>query len=197
MGKLNSIILAMGLLLVACGKWPPIAHSAEDILKISENEPAVRVRGLVDNDIPALKHFKHLKILDFEGGWAVKNAKVTDKGLKLLSELELNELENLTLGFNDDITDDGLEYLVKLKTIKWLGLGHIPHISDVGLLSISSMTGLEGLDLRDCTQITDAGLMELAKLRNIKFLILEGCSKITTTGINALAAKLPEAKIKL
>lgn len=189
------IVTGCLLLLMGCGKWPPIATTAEDIQRIPADEASVRMRALADKDIPALTHFKHLKILDFEGGWAVEDARLTDAGLKTLAGLELHELTNLSLGYNHNITDAGLSYLVPLDSIKWLGLANVPGISDAELTSIAKMTNLEGLDIRGCTRITDAGLGTIASMQYLTVVLLDGCTRVTPAGVAALAEELPQARI--
>ena len=92
-------------------------------------------------------------------------AKITDEGLFTLSRLAPPKLESLALGHNKNITDEGVAHLVKMTSIKWLGLSACPNITDRGLESLSA---LESLDLRGCNGITDKGLVHLAKMQNLK-----------------------------
>lgn len=189
------IVVAIPLLLFGCGKWPPIANSADDIRKMSPSETSIRARGLADVDLPALTHFKHLQQLDFDGGWGVQEAKITDQGLKILSELNLPELNNLALGHNNNITDEGLRYLVAMRSVKYLGLSVVPGMSDDGLKYLARMSTLDILDLRGCTTLTDDGLIYLETMENIKQIWFGGCSQVTQGAVANLANKLPQAKV--
>lgn len=188
--------LIMFLLLCSCGKWPPIVENSDDIKKLSPNETSVRARGLPDDDIYALEHLKKITYLDFSGGWAVKDAKITDKGLKILSELYLPMIETLSLGRNKNITDNGIKYLVKMKSVKWLSLMVCPNITNDGLRNLSIMSTLDALDLRGCNGITSSGLKYLSEMKNVKQILLGGCKNITPAAVEKLQAKLPNAKVE-
>jgi len=114
----------------SCGKWPPIVNTKEDIQRLATSEPSIRARGLPDRDIPSLARLKELRILDFSGGNAVMPARITDKGLAELAKLDLPQLETLTLGWCDNITDAGLAHIGRMQTINWLGLTSCPNITD-------------------------------------------------------------------
>ena len=182
-------------LLLGCGKYPPIVENSDDIRKLSKEEPSVRARGLSDEHINALEHLRKLTYLDFTGGWATEEAKITDKGLKILSELDLPMIETLSLGYNVNITDSGTKYLVNMKSVKWLSLMVCPHITDIGLKNLSMMSTLDALDLRGCKGITNYGLNFLAEMKGIKQILLGGCDKITSDAVDKLQAKLPNAKV--
>ena len=111
-------LLLLSLSLAGCGKWPPIVNSANDIRKLSPDVLSIRARGLADHDLHALVHLENLRSLDFTGGWAVEEAKITDEGLFTLSRLAPPKLESLTLGHNKNITDEGVAHLVKMTSIK-------------------------------------------------------------------------------
>jgi len=188
--------LILFLLLSGCGKWPPIVENSDDIRGLSSDEPSVRARGLSDDDIYALEHLKKLTYLDFSGEWAVKEAKITDKGLKILSELYLPMIETLSLGNNKNITDNGLKYHVKMKSVKWLSLMVCPNITDDGLRNLSIMSTLDALDLRGCNGITNSGLKYLSEMKNVKEILLGGCKNITPNAVKKLQLKIPNAKVE-
>ena len=112
------------LLLIAsgCGKWPPSVETRDDIRRLPASEPSICARGLADQDIPALARFRNLRFLDFSGGNAVKEAKITDAGLAELAKLDLPHLETLQLGWCNNITDAGLIHVGQMQTITGLGL---------------------------------------------------------------------------
>ena len=190
------ILLIPLLLVTGCGKWPPSVETVEDIKKLSPDEQSVRARGLSDDDLYALEHLKNLAILDFSGGWKVKEAKISDKGLENLSKLNLPKLETLSLGYNKEISDDGLKYLVNMKSIKWLSLMVCPNTSDNGLKNLVNMSTLESLDLRGCTSITNDGLGYLSKMQNLKHVLLGGCENITDEAVQRLQTNLPHTKVE-
>lgn len=197
--RLSHQIIVIGILILlftGCGKWPPVVNNAGDIKKLSIDEKSLRARGLSDHDLYALERFKNLTILDFDGGWAVKEVKITDNGLSILSKLNLPIVETLALGHNNNITDIGLKHLVNMKSVKWLSLMICPNITDKGLNNLISMSTLEALDLRGCAAITDSGLEYLSQMKNIKQVLLGGCEKITSEAVIKLQVQLPNAKIE-
>jgi len=195
--KYPIIILFPLLICFGCGKWPPIVESAKDITKLPNDQQSVRVRGLADSDLQDLEHLKNLSNLDFTGGWGVKEAKITDRGLLILSGLDLPHLDHLNLGHNKNITDDGLKHLVKMKSIIWLSLRACPNITDEGLKNIIPISNLSrGLDLRGCNGITDDGLNHIAKMKNLGKVLLGGCENITREAVEKLQLTLRHTKVE-
>ena len=139
------VLLFLIVTLVGCGKWPPIVENGRDIRKLDANEPSVRARGLSDGDIPELRHLANLDYLDFSGGWAVKESKISDAGLKALAEIPFTRLDTLSLGDCDRITDAGLTHIAGMKTVRWLSLMACPNITDNGLSNLTAMTTLRAL----------------------------------------------------
>jgi len=190
------MLLVVVAALVSCGKWPPIVESARDVRRLDANETSVRARGLPDEDIPSLAHLENLDYLDFSGGWAVKKAKISDAGLKALSEVPFRRLDTLSLGYCDRITDAGLTNLVGMKTVRWLSLMVCTNITDNGLSNLTSMTTLHALDLRGCPQITDKGLTHLARMTNLRQVLLGGCPNISESGVQQLQKALPACRVE-
>lgn len=177
------------LLLTLCGcfsKWPPIVDNNRDIMSLNSTTRSVRARGLSDKDIPSLKHLPNLVYLDFSGGWAVEKAKISDAGLKSLSDVPFTRLKTLSLGYCDQITDAGLCHLVRMKTIKWLSLSSCPNITNKGLSNLTSMSTLETLDLRGCPKISDEGLVYIAKMTNLHQVLLGGCENVSSSAVEKL-----------
>jgi hypothetical protein len=184
------------LLIPGCGtKWPPIVNTKRDIEHLPASQRWIRARGLADSDIPSLARLRDLRTLDFAGGNAVKPAKITDEGLAELAKLDLPDLETLTLGWCDEITDAGLAHIGRMQTIKWLGLTSCPKITDAGLRELINAKNLTGLDLRRCPNITDDGIHQLAAKKNWERIELGGCPKITAQGVAMLQAALPNAGV--
>ncbi len=183
------------LFVPGCGHWPPIVDTADDVKRLSVSEPSIRARGLADNDIPSLARLRNLRDLDFSGGMAVKKAKITDKGLEQLARLDLPNLDTLALGWNDNITDTGLDHICRMETLAWLMLPACPHITDAGLPKLTKAKHLTYLDLRGCPGVTDVGIQQLAAKTNWETIQLGGCPNVTVRGVAKLRAALPKARI--
>lgn len=177
-------------------KCSSIVNNRADLQKRDKSLTQLRARSLSDADIILLQQFSLLDDLDFAAGYKAKHAKLTDAGLKNISELNLPKLEQLMLGYCNNITDDGMRFVATIKTLKYLSLAPCPHITDVGLSNLTSSTSLETLDLRGCTGITDRGLGYLNKMQNLKEIMLGGCIKITSTGMEELRKILPTCKVE-
>ncbi len=189
------LLIAITLLVMTgCGRnWPPIVNTKRDIERLPPSQRSIRARGLSDSDIPSLARLRELRTLDFAGGNAVMPAKITDEGLAELAKLDLPNLETLTLGWCDEITDTGLAHIGRMQTITWLGLTSCPKITDAGLRELVNAKNLTGLDLRGCPNISDDGIQQLAAKKNWERIDLGGCPKITPQGVAKLQAALPNA----
>jgi len=181
--------------LSAFAGWPPIVDSKKDVLDLSPSTVSVRARGLHDDDIPALSHLPLLEDLDFEGGWKVLAAPITDKGLVNLAALDLHRLGYLKLGYCTNVTDQGLRHIAEIPSVTWLSLEVCPRVTDAGLASLLTMTNLTGLDLRGCVGITDVGLEHLATKTNWQEIWFGGCPNVTTNAVSKLQRALPSAKV--
>jgi len=193
----EKVCLVFVLLLVApgCGHWPPVVDTADDVKRLPVSEPSVRARGLPDSDIPSLARLRNLRDLDFSGGMAVKEAKITNEGLAQLTRLDLPNLDSLALGWNNKITDAGLDSVCQMHTITMLLLPACPHITDAGLPKLVNAKNLTYLDLRGCSGVTDAGIQQLATKTNWEHIELGGCRNITAQGAAKLQAALPNARV--
>jgi hypothetical protein len=187
-----------GLLLLmafGCGKWPPVVDTARDVERLPLSERSVRARGLPDRDIPSLARLRQLRYLDFGGGKAVKDAKISDDGLAKLARLDLPDLDWLALGWNGRITDAGLDNIRRMKKLDGLLLTGCPKITDAGLPALVKAKSLTYLDLRGCPGVTDVGIQQLAAKTNWKTIQLGGCPNVTAQGVAKLQAALPGARI--
>jgi hypothetical protein len=193
--ELTILVLVSGCKPKQTDKWGAILSSTADIQAADRSTTSVRARGLADQDIPSLVFLPHLQDLDFYSGSAGEKAKLTDKGLHHLSELDLPCLTTLFLGFVEDITDAGLRDVATLKHIKTLGLLHCPKLTDHGLVEVFSMPSLEYLDLRASDWVTDHTLEILERANGLKTLCLSGCKKYTPAGLDKLRKALPELRI--
>lgn len=196
-GFLAGVIIAVGIIYIPWheSKYSRIVKSSNDLVKRDKAITQLSVRTFSDDDLFKLKQFGHLDYLDFYTGWGIQEAKITDAGLKILSELALPNLKCLMLGYCNKITDNGIEYLTKIKTLNYLSLVSCSSITDVGLEKLTLLTGLETLDLRGCKGITDRGLINLKAMKNLKEVMLGGCPNISSEGIEELRTYLPNSKI--
>lgn len=172
-------------------KWGAIVDSAKDIKKLKPSTTAVRARGLPDQDIGSLSLITHLVNLDFYGGWKAEPAKLTDKGLHTLAQLNLPELKTLHIGFTDNISDAGLKDIASLAHLTRLGLIGCSKLTDQGLREIVSMPSLEDLDLRASPWVTDRTLEVLAHGKGLRGISLSGCRNYTPAGLDKLKKALP------
>ncbi len=94
-------------------------------------------------------------------------------------------------GYCNKITDDGLQYVAKIKQHKHLSLASCPQISDAVLANLATSINIESLDLSDCTGITDGGLGYLHKMQRLKEISLRGCRNISREGVQELREAHP------
>ena len=189
------LLLILLSVLAGCGRWPPVVETADDVRRLPVSAPSVRARGLPDSDIPSLARLHDVRILDFSGGMAVKEAKITNGGLAQLAKLDLPNLETLNLGWNNNITDAGLDSICQMHTLNMLLLPACPKITDAGLPKLLKAKNLTYLDLRGCPGVTDAGIQRLAGKTNWQQIELGGCPNVTAQSVARLQAALPKARI--
>lgn len=174
---------------------PAVFSEDNKIERLPPTTTSYRARNLADDNISSLSRFKGLVTLDFSAGLAVQPPKITDKGLAEIAKLDLPDLKRLSLGWNDEITDEGLAHLPRIKTLIWLGLPSCTKITDAGLRRLAQLEGPVGLDLRACPNLTDEGIQQLAAKKDWEEIVLDGCPKITPEGLARLKARLPNVTI--
>ncbi len=132
---------------------------------------------------------------------------VTDEGLAELKSLK--RLNNLNLGFCQQLTDKSFDTLVTLKQLRVLNLGfcrritpegfarlnRIPHLlilnlsvtsfSDANVSALTNMSRLSILDI-DNTPLTSAGIQSLAELKSLRALRMVGVNA-RDTDLDALS----------
>ena len=175
------LILTSFLFLLAVPGYsePPIVKSSLEIEQLNPSTTtSIRARALPDGDIHSLARLRNLRYIFFNTGRGVtREAEISDKGLKTLSELDLPCLELIGLSYCNKISDEGLLYISGIKQLKQLLLEDCKGVTDRGLEYIAGMENLEYLDLRYCT-VSGKGLEHLAELKNINYLDLSGCPNI-------------------
>jgi hypothetical protein len=167
-------------------KYSSFVQHPSDLEEKDISKSHLDVRTLSDNDLERLERFSNLYGLDFNKGWR-EEAKLTDAGLKIISELNLHKLGALSLGRCKNITDAGMTYVAKIPTLNYLSLIANPQITDKGLANLSNSRSISYIDLRGCTGMTDGGLLHLAKMPSLKTLRLGGCTGITSRGIEVFS----------
>jgi Leucine-rich repeat (LRR) protein len=151
-------------------------------------------RGITGNGLADLARLRHLESLD------LTDTKVRDDGVAQLSRLA--NLQSLKLptkgvtgvGFDDergwvklsmlrpgiDLTDDGLRYIGRIRSLKSLTLSGIA-VSDDGLLHLTGLRNLEELIVSG-TRITDWGMRHIGRLDGLKSLTVSG-TRVTDDGL--------------
>jgi len=192
----KKFLLGVMLLVSACGKWPDIVNTKGDVESLPEEVTSVRARGLSDEGIVSLKRLRNLRVIFFDAGRAALDAKITDRGLENLASIQLPNLKVLMLGYCYNITNNGLRYVARLKTLENLSLMACVGIDDNGLQYLVELSSLQRLDLRGCSNITDRGIMILSKMKNLKELLLGGCKRVSTEGFKRLQTLMPNCMVK-
>ncbi len=129
--------------------------------------------GVTDEGLENLRELRDHKALS---RIEFRYTEVTDAGLAIVKEFQ--QLEELDLWCNDNLTDTGLKHLEGLKRLKWLAVDQ-KKVTDAGIRALTANKQLEKLMLCD-TQITDAGLKEVANLRQLKDLYISSAVSLTT-----------------
>lgn len=192
---MKQIALSALLYLAACNVMPPAVSSRSHVRHLSSATLSVRARGLPREDFDALRRLQVLERLDFGGGWAVLDCPVDDAGLIELSELGLDELTDLSLGWCPCISEVGLASVGRFPSLTYLFLPGCENVGDAALPAIAAAPQIRYLDLRGCPRITDAGVLQLAGRRDWDRIVLDGCASVTEEGVNELRALLPFARI--
>lgn len=108
---------------------------------------------------------------------------LTDKGLDAL--VDLPELEYLTIS-SDNITDDGMKVIRRLKRVNELSFEGMKHLTNRGLGYIVQNPNIRTLRI-DNTSINSAGLPLVGKLKNL-FLLDIGWLNMNNKDLDALPA---------
>lgn len=146
-----------------------------------------------------LVNFKHLNKLTLFGGTIQDDALDPVKNLTSLEKLDLHKsgltdkglthirglinLTNLSLQSNQNITDEGLQFLNQFQKLKSINLAKT-NISDKGLKFIQYNPNIEWLNIQG-TKVSDDSVKYIIKLKNLKELYLDE-SKISEEGIQQI-----------
>ncbi|CAM9154994.1 unnamed protein product, partial [Choristocarpus tenellus] len=98
-------------------------------------------------------------------------------------------LSSLNLSYCLNISDSGMEYLVKsLRKLHHVNLAGCIQLTDAGLLTlVSTCTVIKTLGLAQCKQLTDKAMCHLADFLWIEELDISYCSRLSDDGIEVLA----------
>jgi hypothetical protein len=173
-----------------------------------------------DPALQGLAALKELRNLNLSGVPDLAEDQFSDAGLKNLAGLE--NLEELKLGLQSKITNEGMKELAALKSLRYLDLAS-NKVTGQGMNALAGSKNLRTLDLGGCairreflkdiaaltglhtltigsTEVLDANLKDLAGLKDLQCLDLSKC-KVTEAGPRELAGlkglkmlRLPESK---
>jgi len=130
--------------------------------------------GITDENLKELANLKALKAL------SLLNTTITDEGIKTLVAT-FPDLEELWLGQNFEITDDGFKQVVAFKKLRRLHMSN-SNVGDKTMEAISGMPELRTLVVG--SQVTDAGYAHIAKLPKLEQ--LQTSFGLTDKGLKAL-----------
>jgi len=157
-------------------------------------------QGMTDRGLRHLARVPNLEWLDLDA------CPVTDEGIKCL--VQSGNLQDVGLSACHRLTDAGVWYLSKVKTLTGMnlgltgvtdeGIGYLrglanlralvlcgTTIGDNAMEYLSAATNLVELDL-DCTRVSDGGLAHLSSLARLETLTLR-CTQITDAGLDHLS----------
>jgi hypothetical protein len=145
-----------------CAHYPSGITSRHDIEHTSKSEYHLVVSGLATEDFPALSKFPKLYEVDLDRGG-------TDEQLEALARIGFSNLTEVVLTASPQVTDRGIESLVRVPTLKGLGLRGTS-VSDAGCRVIAGQMKLQNVNLPNCPQVTKRGLLALAQSETIEYL---------------------------
>lgn len=177
-----TIVLILPLL--SCGSHPSRVATASDIEKLDPNTTgSIAGRGLSDSDVPSLAKLDGLQMLFLNHGDAAGKSNMTDSGLVALSETELPSLRYIGMSYSREITDDGIEAISKISTLKQIVIDGLPEITDKSLEHLAKLPHLEQLIIRGCPGITDEGIQLLRTYPSLRWVMLGGMNYGSSLGI--------------
>lgn len=165
--------------------WTPIdCQSLDQIARPHELQLLwLNSARFTDSDLSFLARTPRLENLQLPGYWDAPYARISDVGLKHISQLR--HLNSLTLGSNR-ITDRGLAQLVGLWNLRFLYL-RSSNITDAGIARLGDMPSLALIGLR-APKMTDLSIMQLSRLEHLAWLDVCGTS---VTGLGFAVDRCP------
>ncbi len=110
---------------------------------------------------------------------------ITDKDLQQLAQLSFLEDLNLTRG-NLQFTAQGLAYLKNCSSLHTLRLSYFDQLTDDYLEHVKHLLSLRVLNLESCQKFTEKGLNHLTALPHLETLELSYCHQITNEYLKLL-----------
>lgn len=142
--------------------------------------------GFGDEQLAMLTGFDRLSSLSLE------NSVVTDDGLAALKQIPT--LKTLNLRKCAKLTDAGLEHVAELPKLERLILLYNKDgLTNECMESIAKISSLRALDIRGCVQIKDDGLLAMAPLKNLVDFKHRGFN-VTNKGL-AVFKELPQLRV--
>ena len=142
------------------------------------------VQSISTSEAAQIGELKSLRVLN------LKSTSVTDQHLVELAELP--SIERLNLALAHEVTNEGVQSIAGLTSLKELDLS-FTDIGDEGIEQLSSMIRLELLNL-SLTQISNEAVPMLGRLMRLKVVDLRDTA-VTDEGIRELSLLLPKCQI--
>ncbi len=120
------------------------------------------------------------------------NRCIGDASLRLVSGMKNLRTLRVTSG---KITDDGVQSLTLMKTLKDVSLHQCTSITDQAIKFLATLD-LESLDVSAC-RLTDAGVAEMSKISSLKFIGLNCCDLLTYKCLEHLATMTNLAEVDI
>lgn len=141
--------------------------SAKELCNAVDNpgKPYANFVNINDEQAAVIATLENLEWMDLQ------YAELADSSLEYFSGLK--KLQYLNLGNNEEITDEGLKHLTGLNLI-FLNLSGCNGITNDGLEVLSNLTTLRHLVLRNCDGISEDGFEHLGKLTELRELSVSG-----------------------
>lgn len=160
------------------------AHDLESLAEVPDTATQLSVRGIGDDAIPALSRFRQLRALNLSSGVKYNPQRVTERGFRELATLDLPNLETLLIALSDGVTDEAVEAISRIRTLRVLHLKQCQPFSTRGIESLATLPHLELLDIRGCKQIGDASVPALSSFRGFTTV---NSLRVTRTGLSPRA----------
>lgn len=172
-----------------------------DYLSLSVNSSTSRLRRLelpnckeITNQslVTIAKHFPQLEALSISG-----STKIGDDGIEILAELA-RQLKVLDLSWCTRITDASLECIAcdLSDNLTDLILDRNVNITDTGLGYLATMIKLGLLHIRWCPRVSDIGLESVLAIKSLRYLSLAGLHQVTARSLLCLVdANLHEVEL--
>jgi F-box/leucine-rich repeat protein 14 len=144
------------------------------------------IAGRSENSMCGNHDLEHLGLQDCQ--------RITDTALEFVSA-GLTSLKTIDLSFCFSVTDDGIKFLAKMRSLLEINLRRCNSITDTGLGYLAGLPGqqslapLAALDVSFCEKVGDQGLVHLSRLHSLQSLSFCSCD-ISDFGIEQIVQTL-------